>query len=196
MEAIRFFLNDKYHATIVPTIQAAGLDFNQELQNGNVPTLGVVIGGYSSGQYLPELWHMLIPYHSNLNSAQQRFTRGNIGVSWYSMYEPVVRYINGYDLKLLNELKAYASGLLTRDLTEDENNQIASIVGKYQYKVSFASMPIDQGVEYVRFLIDLAIRHFHFSSGLADEPFTEKVVGGRARLGVVTYKGGSFKIFD
>jgi len=86
--------------------------------------------------------------------------------------------------------------LLARDFTADENTEIDGIINKYQYTVSFASMPIDQGIEYVRFLVDLAIRHFHFSSGLAHAPFTEKIVGGRARLGVVTYKGGSFKILE
>ncbi len=196
VEAIRFFLADKYHATIVPAIQAAGRDFNQELQAGTVPVLGVVIGGYSAGQYLPELWHIIIPYHANPNSAQQRFTRGNIGVTWYSMYEPIVRYINGYDTDLLNELKVYVRGLLARDFTVAENSQMDAITAKFQYTVSFASMPIAQGIEYVKFLVDLAIKHFHFSSGLAHAPFTEKVVGGRAQLGVVTYKGGSFKILD
>jgi hypothetical protein len=196
VEAIRLFLDNKYRATIVPAIQAAGRDFDQELQAGTVPTLGVVVGGYSAGQYLPELWHMLIPYHANPNSAQQRVSPGNIGVSWYSMYEPIVRYINGYDANLLEELKTYARGLLARDFTAEEDNQLENIATKYQYKVSFASMPIDQGVEYVKFLVDLAIKHFHFSSGMEHAPFTEKVVGGRARLGVVTYKGGSFKILD
>jgi hypothetical protein len=57
-------------------------------------------------------------------------------------------------------------------------------------------MPIDQGTEYVRFLVDLTIKHFHFSSGFAHQPFTEKVVGGRSRLGVVTYKGEKFRILD
>jgi hypothetical protein len=57
-------------------------------------------------------------------------------------------------------------------------------------------MPIEQGIEYVRFLVDLAIKHFHFSSGFAHEPFTEKVVGGRSRLGVVTYRGEKFRILD
>ena len=196
VEAIRFFLNDTYHATIVPAIQAAGRDFDQELQAGTAPALGVVVGGYSAAQYLPELWQIVIPYHANPNSALQRLNRGNIGVSWYSMYEPIVRYINGYDLALLNELKTYVGGLLGRDFTDDEKAQIDGVVGKYQYTVTFASMPIEQGIEYVRFLVDLAIKHFHFSSGMVHAPFTAKVVGGRAQLGVVTYKGGSFKILD
>jgi hypothetical protein len=196
VEAIRLFLHDKYHATIVPAIQAAGQDFDQALQNGTAPALGLAIGGYSSGEYLPELWHILIPYNAGPNSALQRLDRGQLGTSWYSLYEPIVRYINGYDQQMFTELKSYMAGLLGRVFTPDEETQINGIVNKYQYTVSFGSMPIAQGVEYVRFLVNLAIKHFHFSSGFAHAPFTEKVVGGRARLGVVTYKGGTFKILD
>ncbi len=196
VEQLRLFLNEKYQAIIVPAIQAAGRDFEQELQAGTVPAVGVVVGGYSSGQYLPEVWQIVIPYHTNPNSSLQRFARGNTGVSWYSMYEPIVRYINGYDANLVEELKAYVRGMLARDFTAVETAEMDAIIGKYQYKVSFASMPIAQGIEYVKFLVDLAINHYHFSSGLEHAPLTEKVVGGRARLGVVTYKGGSFKILD
>ena len=196
VEALRSFLHMKYMATVAPAIQAAGQDFDQAVQNGTAPTLGLAIGGYSSGEYLPELWHVLIPYHAAANSAEQRFARGRLGASWYSMFEPIVRYINGFDEQTLNELKPYFTGLLGRNFTPDEEQHIAQIVGKYQYSVSFGSMPVEQGVEYVRFLVDLAIKHFHFSSGFAHAPFTEKVVGGRARLGVVTYKGGKFRILD
>jgi hypothetical protein len=196
VEAIRLFLHEKYHATIVPAIQAAGQDFDQALQNGTAPALGLAVGGYSTGEYLPELWHVLIPYNADPNSAQQRFDRGHLGTSWYSMFEPIVRYINGFDQQILNELRTYVVGLLGREFTEDEGNQIAAITTKYQYTVSFGSMPIEQGIEYVRFLVNLAIKHFHFSSGFTHAPFTEKVVGGRARLGVVTYKGGKFRILD
>jgi hypothetical protein len=196
VESIRLFLHEKYHATIVPAIQAAGQDFNQALQAGTAPALGLVVGGYSSGQFLPELWHVLIPYNADPNSAVQRLDRGQLGTGWYSMYEPIVRYINGFDEQIFAELKSYVVGLLGRAFTPDEETQLTEIVDKYQYRVSFGSMPIAQGIEYVRFLVNLAIKHFHFSSGFGHAPFTEKVVGGRARLGVVTYKGGTFKILD
>jgi hypothetical protein len=198
VEALRVFMHNAYHAAVTPAIRAAGRDFDQELQAGQVPALGIVVGGFSYGQYVPELWHMLIPYHSAANTAQKRVDRGETGVTWYSMYEPVVRYINGYDQNLINELKAYIEGpgLLGRPLAAPESAAIEEMLGRYQYTVSFASMPIEQGIEYVRFLVDLAIKHFHFSSGFAHQPWTEKIVGGRVRLGVVTYKGESFRILE
>jgi hypothetical protein len=196
VESLRDFMHTAYHATIAPAIVAAGKDFNQELQAGNVPALGIVVGGYGSGQYLPELWHIIVPYHAQPNSAQHKLARGQVGVTWYSMYEPIVRYINGFDSALMAELQSHVEGLLGRQLTQPENEVIGQIVNKYQYLVSFSSMPVEQGVEYVRFLVDLAIKHFHFSSGMAHEPLTEKVVGGRSRLGVVTYKADKFRILD
>jgi hypothetical protein len=196
VESLRDFMHTAYHATVAAAIRAAGRDFDQELQAGTVPVLGMVIGGFSSGQYLPELWHVLIPYHAQPNSAQHRLPRGHIGVMWYSMYEPIVRYINGYDQEMVTELTTYVQGLLGREFTPAETDALAAIRGKYQYTVSFSSMPIEQGIEYVRFLVDLAIKHFHFSSGMSHQPFTEKVVGGRSRLGLVTYKADRFRILD
>jgi hypothetical protein len=69
VEAIRVFLHEKYHATIVPAIQAAGQDFNEALQAGTAPAVGIAIGGYSTGEYLPELWHLIVPYNADPNSA-------------------------------------------------------------------------------------------------------------------------------
>jgi len=196
VEALRTFMHTAYHATIVPAIQAAGRDFNTELQAGTVPVLGIVVGGFSTGQWLSEVWHIIIPYHATPNSAQHRLTRAQIGVAWYSMYEPIVRYINGNDPGMMTEMRAYVEGLIGRPFTQPETDEINAILQKYQYTVSFASMPIEQGIEYVRFLVDLAIKHYHFSSGFGHQPFTEKVVGGRSRLGVVTYRGEKFRILD
>ena len=82
VEAVRSFMYGAYQATVVPAIQASGRDFNAELQAGTAPGLGIIVGGFSTGQYVPELWHMLIPYHQNPNSAQVRLNRGEIGVTW------------------------------------------------------------------------------------------------------------------
>jgi hypothetical protein len=154
VESLRNFMHTAYHANVVPAIQAAGRDFNQDLQAGNVPVLGMVIGGFSSGQYLPELWNVVVPYHAQANSAQHRLTRGQIGVTWYSMYEPIMRYIHGYDAAMVMELTTHVEGLFGRPFTQAENDALAAIRSKYQYTVPFASMPIDQGTEYVRFLVD------------------------------------------
>jgi hypothetical protein len=198
VEALRSFMDTSYRTTIAAAITAAGRDFGQELQAGTIPALGIVVGGFSTGQYVPELWQLLIPYHTAPNSALKRLDRGANGVTWYSMYEPIVRYINGYDQNLIFELRQYIEGpgMLGRTLTAPEQDAVAQILSKYQYTVPFASMPIEQGIEYVRFLVDFAIKHYHFSSGFAHQPWTEKVVGGRVRLGVVTYKGESFRILD
>src|SRR5580692_1621738 len=50
VEALRLFMYSAYEAIIIPAIQAAGRDYDQELQNGNVPALGIVVGGFSTGQ--------------------------------------------------------------------------------------------------------------------------------------------------
>jgi len=53
----------------------------------------------------------------------------------------------------------------------------------------FDAMPINRGIEYVRFLVQLVISHHQFAVGAP-------IVGGSPRMGVVTYKGGGFRIFE
>jgi hypothetical protein len=79
--------------------------------------------------------------------------------------------------------------ILGRALTQDEQKKISEITGKYQYRYVYDSMPIKSGEDCVRFLVDLVINHFRFVEG-------SSVVGGKPKLGVVTYKGERFQLLD
>ena len=50
-------------------------------------------------------------------------------------------------------------------------------------------MPIEEGIAHVKFLVDLAINHHRYAVGAP-------IVGGQARVGLVTYKGEQFKILE
>lgn len=78
---------------------------------------------------------------------------------------------------------------LARDLEQAEMDEIRAIVRKHQCATKIDGMPIRAGMDYVRFLVNLAINHYRFAS-------THPIVGGRAKLGVVTYKQASFQLVD
>ena len=50
-------------------------------------------------------------------------------------------------------------------------------------------MSIVEGMEHVRFLVELVINHYRFALGAP-------VVGGKVKIGKVTYKGKYFEISE
>ena len=152
-------------------------------------TLGLIVGGFSPHAFLSEAWDIQIPSHREPQSARQICGPGNFIVAWFASFAPIERYIMGYDRGLLNETSTFIEGLLGRPLAAEEIERFAPIREKYSYHIMLDSMPIQVGMDYVRFLVQLAIQHYRFAS-------PHPVVGGKAKLGVVTYKEENFRLLE
>jgi len=187
-ELRRFFLNI-YRNTVIADIESqTGKKFD-ELPDNKKPLLGFVVGGFSPNDYLSEVWRILIPINASPKSATLRRAKGNFGSDWFATFEPIRRYVKGYDPKLLTELKDYFTQLRGAPFSSTEEKKIQKIVAKHEYQIPFLAMPIDEGVAHVKFLVELAINHHRFAIGAP-------VVGGQAKIGLVTYKGERFKILE
>jgi hypothetical protein len=114
---------------------------------------------------------------------------GEIGSAWFASYGPIARYIKGWDPGLLGEILEQVAALRGSPLTPAESELFSNIAAKYEYQIVFDAMPIKRGVDYVRFLVQLVISHHKFAAGAS-------IVGGSPRIGVVTYKGGKFRILE
>jgi hypothetical protein len=79
--------------------------------------------------------------------------------------------------------------IIGRPLTQEEIDRYTPIRDKHAYSIPVDYMPIQTGIEYVRFLVQLVIQHYRFTS-------THAVVGGRDKIGVVTYKEEKFQILE
>jgi hypothetical protein len=187
VESLRKFFTDAYYRTIVPAVeQVRGVPFEQ-VPIADRPALGLVVGGFSHGAYLSEVWEILVPHHANDHSARQVAQQGFFTVNWFAMNEPITRYIKGLDPNLLTGLVTWLSSKLNRTLTDDETTELAGLLAQYEFQVPIWAMPMDEGVAYTRFLVELVINHHRFVTGAP-------VVGGRVKLGKVTYRGGAFEI--
>lgn len=138
-------------------------------------TLGLIVGGFDPGAFLSEAWEIQVPLNSEPHSARQICRPGNFLVAWFASFVPVERYLLGFDRNLMTEISSYVEGLLGRPLTQEEINNVTPLYDKYSYRVMLDSMPIQTGIEYVRFLVDFVIQHYRFAS-------PHPIVGGRARL--------------
>jgi hypothetical protein len=168
--------------------QLFGVPFDQIPQDKK-GYLGLIVGGFSPGAFLSEAWEIQIPLHDQPGSARQICSQGTFLVSWFATFDPIERYLLGFDRGLLGEMSTYVEGLLGRPLTQQESDGFAPIREKYCYRLMLDSMPIQAGIEYVRFLVQLVIQHYRFTS-------PHPVVGGRSKLGVVTYKEENFLILE
>lgn len=151
--------------------------------------LGLIVGGYSPGGFLSEAWEIRIPTNAEPDSARQICAPGSFIVAWFATCTPIERYLFGYDRALLSDISNFIAEILGRPLTQEEIDRFTPIRDKHQYSIPVDYMPIQTGIEYVRFLVQLVIQHYRFTS-------THAVVGGREKIGVVTYKEEKFKILE
>lgn len=165
-----------------------GLPFDQ-IPAEEKGVLGFIVAGFSPGQYLSEAWHLQLPWNNDPNSAEHICAPGNFQVSWYATFGPIERYIKGCDRNLFAEMTTLAATIAGRLLTEEEVNQFVEIVDKHSYRAFLDSMPVQAGIDYVRFLVNLVIEHYRLIS-------QHPIVGGKPKIGVVTYKGEKFKLIE
>jgi hypothetical protein len=187
VEELRAFFFAKYQHIVVPLFEkATGTRFDQTPQNEK-PVFGVVVGGFSSGAYLPEVWEIIIPFHDLANSAKLWNDQGQFGSTWFAINAPIFRYVKGFDPALIRAIIDYFEKLRGTKFTPQEGKDLGEILPKFEYAIPFASMPLQEGIAFVRFLVEMVINHHRFASGAP-------VVGGKACIGLVTYKGERFQI--
>lgn len=189
VEELRKFFMQIYQTTVVPDLEAQKGKKFHELTEAEKPILGLAVGGFSGADPFSEIWEILIPIHNTPNSATQWCHPKEFRCAWFAINEPIYRYTKGYDRSLLQELKDYMGNLRGTPLNSSEVQAIDTIAAKYEYPFPCSGMPIREGMAYVRFQVELVINHHRFSIGAP-------VVGGDARIGVVTYKGEKFKILE
>lgn len=187
VEELRAFFYDIYLISIARGVEEATKKRFDEIPVEQLPVLGFVVGGFSPGSYMSEVWGIHIPRHKTTGSADQLRKPGGFGTNWFAMYEPIQRYFKGYTPALLDEMMGYFSKIRGSPLSESEAKEIAGILSKYEYQVPYASMPIREGIEHVRFLVSMVVNHHRFAIGAP-------IVGGKVNIGLVTYDAKEFKI--
>ena len=189
VEQLRSFFIRKYRETVVPELESRFGKTFDDIPPNQRPVLGLAVGGFSAGAHLSQVWEVVVPLHEKTGSARRWRREGNFGGTWFALNDPIIRYFKGFDRSLLAELKEYFVGQRGTNLTDDENREIERIVQKYEYQVPFAAMPIKEGIAHVKFLVEMVVNHHRFALGAP-------IVGGKARIGLVTYKGEKFRILE
>ncbi len=189
VEELRKFFMQIYQTTVIPELETQKGKKFAELTDKEKPVLGLAVGGYSGVTPFSEVWEILIPINNTPNSARQWCKPKEFRCAWFAVNAPIYRYTKGYDRNLLIELKEHFANLRGTPLNPSEEQAIDAIVAKHEYSFPCSVMPLLEGIAYVRFQVELVINHHRFAVGAP-------IVGGDARIGVVTYKGEKFKILE
>jgi hypothetical protein len=185
VERLRAFFFDHYKQTLEAI---HSLPFEQ-IEDSKKGDLGLIVGGFSSGGFQSELWQIVVPKNETPNSASIVYQAGNFGVAWFASAAPITRYIKGIDNVLSIRVRTLFQEILGRDLSDDESRRFASILAETEYPILTAGMPIQSGIACARFLVDFVLGHYRFAE-------THPIVGGKARIGTVTYSQNAFQILD
>ena len=189
VELLRDFLMKAYIAEIVPQLEKEkGIDF-EEIPEGDRPGFGVLIGGFSWGEPLSEVWNIVIPNHSEKDTSQLVNGRGKFAADWFATVDPIERYFWGIDNQLLVPIIKYTQKLLKRDLTGDELKELYLTLLQRRYSIPYSAMPIWDAALHVKYLVELVIDHYRYALGMP-------VVGGSANVGMIRYDSDEFHILS
>lgn len=187
VEQLRNFFYQVYNRTVVPIIEDATKTKLDSIPIEKLPVFGLVIGGFSDDSYLSEVWNVVVPLHKEKNTAIKTREQGSFGTNWFATFEPIRRYIKGYDPRLIDQLIAYTQQKSNYTFSENELQEIGQIINGFEYQIPFDAMPLEEGVAHTRFLVELAINHHRYAIGAP-------IVGGKVNIGKVTYNNKGFEI--
>jgi hypothetical protein len=148
-------------------------------------SLTFVVAGYSPSSVFPEVWHVEIAQDNWPGEVSQICRPGDFGADWFSMYDPILRYVFGYDRRIVRDLDRLVHDICGFPAPGDFKDRLIQVLSKYEQPVPYNHMPLEMGVAYVRSLITLAIDYYRFS-------IAEEVIGGEPRIGLVTYNDREF----
>jgi hypothetical protein len=188
VEAAREFLMAAYLREVAPDLERSVGRPWDKIPVAERPTLSVVMGGFSPGAHLSEVWRIVLPTHETPASASLERARGDFGADTYAMAAPIRRYLEGTDRSLVGEILRFMERRST-PLTPAEEDEISRILDAHAYEVRHDAMPMDEGVAYARFLVELVVNHHRFAVG-------DRAVGGKIQVGRVDYRRCAFEVVD
>jgi hypothetical protein len=152
---------------------------NDQVINQTKSILGILIGGFSCGEFFPEQFKFELPIDKNIIDIRPNESDGNpnFGINWFGLVDGIVRFHWGYDDRLRFELQEILKSSKDLDL-----KAIDDIFLKHQYPADFGSMPLQDAIDYVNYLINLVIGRFRFYNGVP-------LCGGEIDIAIITYKG-------
>lgn len=146
--------------------------YDAEFQNPKEKTeLGILLSGYSSGQYFPEQWLFSLPSSTELTNIRADVNgKPDFGANWFGLTDAIVRLHHGRDDRLIKKLA---------EKFKLPENEIFDLVREFEYPVFFNGMPLQDAIDYATYMVNVEIGRFRFVIGAP-------LCGGEIDLAVIT----------
>ncbi|MHA1395917.1 MAG: hypothetical protein ACTSRZ_20630 [Promethearchaeota archaeon] len=177
-EDLNRFFSRKYTEIITPDIENIFDKPFNKIPDEKKPTIGLVVGGFSPNEPLSEIYNVIIPSNKIIRLRE----KGNFGSNWFGVIDPIRRLIKGFDVNLLNKIIEYFVSNFNIEFSEKINNDINKIIRDYEYKIPYNAMPLQEGIDHVKFLLDIVINNYKFVIGAP-------ICGGNIRIAIITRDG-------
>ena len=171
------FFNNKYLEIIKPVLEKhLGKEFDS-IPDNMKPKLGFQVAGYSRKSPLSEVWRINIPTKEDTGGIQLR-KQGQFGSNWSGMVEPLTRLIKGYDPNLLSSLIDLFVKKYNIQIDQDLKGEIDNLVHRFEGRILYDAMPIQEGIDHVKHLLDVVIHNTRFVIGapICDAPIRIAVI--------------------
>ncbi len=135
------------------------------------PPLGVLVSGYSSGEFFPEQWLINLPKSDELEEVRPDVDgKPHFGAYWFGLTDAIIRLHWGRDDKAINILS---------ERFKVQPEEIRQLLGELQYPVVFDGMPLQDAIDYAVYLVNVVIGRFRFVIGAP-------LCGGEIDVAVIT----------
>ena len=148
-----------------------------DLPDDKKPSMGFLVGGYSSDADQPSVY--LLPIGGGLNPQPVEVLSGGAGMQWWGQPEAIARLALGVSLDMDKALENMNVGLDEFGRTgfiEQVKSQIAR-------PLIADAMPIQDAIDLAHFLVDTTVKFVRFLPG-------DKVVGGPIEVATITKHEG------
>lgn len=162
-ENLSEFISQRYNET-----------FQTIKEESKRPVLGIIVCGYSAGNFLPEQYRRIFPVEQEIVNLRPDSSDGkpNFGANWYGVTDAIARLFLGFDPRLEDEF--VNAGL--------EREKVHSIIRRFEYPVIFDGMPLQDAIDLAVFLASASIWRSRFHVGAP-------TVGGNIDVAVITHRG-------
>jgi hypothetical protein len=158
-DALLKFLRSRYDAAYPP--------------KGTQPNLGLLVGGYSAGDFFADQYMYEFPRGSKWQIVRANKPDGSpsFGANWYGQKDALVPLIKGYDRDGLNELvKRGADKNVIQKWVDDNVSELPLV---------FEGMPLQDAIEFANYAVQVVIGRFRFAAG-------PPLCGGDVDIAVIT----------
>jgi len=125
--------------------------YDEQFGDGPKALLGFFIAGYSSDTSFPEEWEFQLPHDQEIRQVRP-ITQ--FGASWRGIVPPFTRLYQGYDPRIMEELKKL-----------NVSEEVINVLSKYVSPIVYDGMPVQDAVNFAVFILQTTIGVATFEIG-------------------------------